>query len=63
MQQLQLELEVNFTQASTSILHGIDAKECSSPHLNLLVGRDGAAKSDKCSDQYISSWGPLHVGS
>ncbi|EQC38265.1 hypothetical protein SDRG_04690 [Saprolegnia diclina VS20] len=32
----------------------------SDPHLNLLVGRDGAAKSDKCLDQYVASWGPLH---
>jgi hypothetical protein len=32
-----------------------------SPHSNLLVGRDGAATSDLCFEQYVQSWGPLKV--
>ncbi|OQR86894.1 hypothetical protein ACHHYP_20439 [Achlya hypogyna] len=31
----------------------------SDPHLNLLVGRDGAAKSGSCEAAYEASWGPL----
>ncbi|TMW59250.1 hypothetical protein Poli38472_004319 [Pythium oligandrum] len=30
----------------------------SDPRSNLLVGRDGAANSYKCSAQYVESWGP-----
>lgn len=28
-----------------------------SPQTNLLVGRDGAANSNKCSSEYVQSWG------
>lgn len=34
----------------------------SDPHTNLLVGRDGAANSNRCSQQYVTSWGPLQNG-
>ncbi|KAF1783297.1 Vacuolar protein sorting-associated protein 13, C-terminal [Phytophthora cactorum] len=30
----------------------------SDPHTNVLVGRDGAAISNKCSAQYVTNWGP-----
>lgn len=30
----------------------------SDPHTNVLVGRDGAAVSNKCSSQYVQNWGP-----
>ncbi|GLE03466.1 hypothetical protein PINS_up012368 [Pythium insidiosum] len=30
----------------------------SDPRSNLLVGRDGAANSNKCSAEYVASWGP-----
>ncbi|KAG7377332.1 hypothetical protein PHYBOEH_000922 [Phytophthora boehmeriae] len=33
----------------------------SDPHTNLLVGRDGAAISNKCSAQYVHNWGPEKV--
>ena len=32
-----------------------------SPHTNVLVGRDGAAMSNKCFAQYVQSWGPPEV--
>ena len=32
-----------------------------SPHSNLLVGRDGAATSDACTQLYSKSWGVLKV--
>ncbi|CEG47051.1 Endonuclease/exonuclease/phosphatase [Plasmopara halstedii] len=34
----------------------------SDPRTNVLVGRDGAAISNKCSAQYIKNWGPLKDG-
>ncbi|CAI5710505.1 unnamed protein product [Peronospora destructor] len=34
----------------------------SDPHTNVLVGRDGAAVSNKCSAQYVQSWGPPKNG-
>ncbi|KAE8974557.1 hypothetical protein PR003_g27036 [Phytophthora rubi] len=34
----------------------------SDPHTNVLVGRDGAAISNKCSAQYVTNWGPALDG-
>ncbi|ETL95147.1 hypothetical protein L917_07009 [Phytophthora nicotianae] len=34
----------------------------SDPHTNVLVGRDGAAISNKCSAQYVANWGPPKDG-
>ncbi|KAL3665139.1 hypothetical protein V7S43_009771 [Phytophthora oleae] len=34
----------------------------SDPHTNVLVGRDGAAVSSKCSAQYVTNWGPAKDG-
>ncbi|KAL4145621.1 hypothetical protein PRNP1_013288 [Phytophthora ramorum] len=34
----------------------------SDPHTNVLVGRDGAAISNKCSSQYVRNWGPPKDG-
>ncbi|KAG1684156.1 hypothetical protein DVH05_011838 [Phytophthora capsici] len=34
----------------------------SDPHTNVLVGRDGAAVSNKCSAQYVANWGPAKDG-
>ncbi|KAF0682893.1 Aste57867_25028 [Aphanomyces stellatus] len=33
----------------------------SDPRTNVLVGRDGAAHSNQCNQEYIESWGPLQV--
>lgn len=41
---------------------GGDQLYTSNPHSNLLVGRDGAATSNKCLERYEASWGSLVVG-
>ncbi|CAK4711266.1 unnamed protein product [Aphanomyces euteiches] len=49
---------INLLHASTPRRTGRQ-QFTSDPRTNLLVGRDGAAQSDKCSNEYVSSWGPI----
>uniref|UniRef100_K3WW34 sphingomyelin phosphodiesterase n=1 Tax=Globisporangium ultimum (strain ATCC 200006 / CBS 805.95 / DAOM BR144) TaxID=431595 RepID=K3WW34_GLOUD len=39
-----------------------DQQFTSDPRSNLLVGRDGAANSNKCSEKYMQSWGDVKDG-
>uniref|UniRef100_A0AAV1TV76 sphingomyelin phosphodiesterase n=1 Tax=Peronospora matthiolae TaxID=2874970 RepID=A0AAV1TV76_9STRA len=43
--------------------HRVGAQNFTSdPHKNVLVGRDGAAISNKCFAQYVHNWGPAKDG-